>query len=127
MPIEKTPMIWIRIASLWMFLGVALGALGAHLWKDRLGEGRLDLFQKGILYHLIHGIAMLGVAGWSVMFQTHAFHGVNLLFSFGILLFSGSLYGLALTHVKKWAMLTPFGGICFMLGWLTLFFTAGSP
>ena len=77
-------MIWIRVASGFMFLGVAMGAMGAHLWKEKLGAGSLEIFQKGVLYHLIHGLALFGVAWLSTIFRSKAVDWAGVLFSLGI-------------------------------------------
>jgi len=113
-------MIWIRVASAFMFLGVAMGAMGAHLWKEKLSTGGLDLFQKGVLYHLIHGLALFGIAWLSVTLRSRAVNSAGILFSLGIVLFSGSLYAIALTGIKKFGMVAPIGGLLFLIGWLIL-------
>ncbi len=102
----------LRLAAAVVFLGIALGAFGAHGLADRLAEtGRLDNWETATLYHLIHGLAMFAVA-------LHSGRPLGYwCFFAGILLFSGSLYVLALSGVAKLGMITPFGGVAFLVGW----------
>jgi uncharacterized membrane protein YgdD (TMEM256/DUF423 family) len=110
----------IRLSASLMFIAVALGAMGAHLLKVRLGEtGHLEEWKTAVLYHLIHALAMLvmAVAG----------RRDRASFSFwawlvGILLFSGSLYVMSMTGSKALPIVlaTPLGGIAFLIGWLSL-------
>ena len=112
-------MVWRRIAAVLAFFGVALGALGAHALKDTLtANDSLATWKTGALYHLVHALALFVVA-------SVAYHrGVCVCFAAGIVLFIGSLYGLALT---KWAVLgpiTPLGGVAFLVGWAWLALSA---
>jgi uncharacterized membrane protein YgdD (TMEM256/DUF423 family) len=105
--------------SLQAFLAVLLGAFGAHGLQQRLDEYHLKVWQTGVTYHLTHALALvlLGVIekqNASRLRTTHA------LFGAGILLFSGSLYALALTGNKALGMITPLGGAAFLAGWLAL-------
>src|SRR5690606_7271700 len=94
------------------FLGIALGAFGAHGLADRLSEtGRLDNWETATFYHLLHGLAMFALALHSGKPRGYW------CFLAGILLFSGSLYALALSGFTKLGMVTPFGGIAFLVGW----------
>lgn len=114
-------MYWIRYGSLIMLLGVALGAFGAHGLKDRLSIEAKQIYQTAILYHLIHGLALLAV-GWLALLKPMDgnIRNAGWCFIIGILLFSGSLYVLSLTGIKKLGIITPFGGLAFLLGWLLL-------
>ena len=97
-----------RIAATVVFLGIALGAFGAHGLADRLEEtGRLDNWDTATQYHLIHGLAMFVLA---ITGKTRGFFW----FLAGILLFSGSLYALALTDITKLGAITPLGGLSFL-------------
>jgi uncharacterized membrane protein YgdD (TMEM256/DUF423 family) len=112
---------WIRIAALLGFLGVALGAFGAHGLKGRIAEPLLSAFQTGVLYHLLHSVALLALA----LYARAAGAVITLpalLFSVGIALFSGSLYAMALSGVHKLGAITPLGGLAFLAGWLSLLF-----
>jgi uncharacterized membrane protein YgdD (TMEM256/DUF423 family) len=106
----------IRIAAALCFLAVALGAFGAHSLKSTLElRGMLDVWNKAVLYHFIHAIALLVLALYGVMNR-----GAWWLLFAGILLFSGSLYLLALTNVRWLGAVTPLGGLCFLAGWAWL-------
>ncbi|MDF1657371.1 MAG: DUF423 domain-containing protein [Verrucomicrobiales bacterium] len=101
----------IRVAASVIFLGIALGAFGAHGLGDRLeATGRIDNWETATLYHLIHGLAMFVIARFSAPIGFYCFLA-------GIILFSGSLYALALTDITKLGAITPLGGISFLLGW----------
>ena len=120
-------MLWIRWGSLMMFLGVALGAFGAHGLKDTLSQESKQVYQTAVLYHLIHGLALLAV-GWlsTLKPQTALIDRAGWLFLIGTVLFSGSLYLLAITGMKKLGIITPFGGLAFLAGWLCLALAAKS-
>ncbi len=114
-------MLWIRFGSLLMLLGVALGAFGAHGLKDVLSAEAKQLYQTAVFYHLIHGLALLAV-GWMATVKPNAalVRQAGWAFVIGIILFSGSLYLLSLTGMKKLGIITPFGGLAFLTGWLFL-------
>ncbi len=114
-------MIWIRCGSLLMFLGVALGAFGAHGLKDTLSAEARPVYQTAVLYHLIHGMALLAV-GWLATLKPNSpvVRQAGWAFVIGIVLFSGSLYALSLTGIKKLGIVTPFGGLALLVGWLFL-------
>jgi len=102
----------IRLAALVLFIGIGLGAFGAHGLADRLeATGRLNNWETATLYHLIHGLALFIIAilpGRALGYYW---------FLAGILLFSGSLYALALTDVTRLGAITPLGGVSFLIGW----------
>ena len=108
----------IRLGAVLGFFGVALGAFGAHGLKERLGPGMLDVYKTGVLYHLIHALAVLAVGlGAKQLARPRA---VATLFAAGVVVFSGSLYALAVTGVTTLGAITPVGGLLFMAGWVTL-------
>ena len=105
-----------RIAAALCFLAVALGAFGAHSLRSTLEtHGMLDVWNKAVLYHFIHAIALLVLALYGTLNRGSWW----LLFA-GIFLFSGSLYLMALTNVRWLGFVTPFGGLCFLAGWAWL-------
>lgn len=109
-------MITIRIAATLCFLAVALGAFGAHWLKSTIeSHGMLDTWNKAVLYHFIHAIALLVIALYGA-----ANRGAWWLLLAGIFLFSGSLYMMALTNVRWLGVITPLGGLCFLTGWAWL-------
>jgi uncharacterized membrane protein YgdD (TMEM256/DUF423 family) len=116
---------FVRLGAINAFLAVALGAFGAHGLRDRLTPQLLETYQTGAHYHLIHAIALLFV-GLLVDRLTNDARAARLvrlagtLFGAGILLFSGSLYALAITGIRPLGAITPFGGVCFLTGWALL-------
>ncbi|PIQ27413.1 DUF423 domain-containing protein [bacterium (Candidatus Blackallbacteria) CG17_big_fil_post_rev_8_21_14_2_50_48_46] len=111
----------IRLGAFWGFLGVGLGAFGAHALKTRLDPYFLQIFETGVRYQLYHALAMLltGVLQ-NLSPEKTKLKWVSLFFNLGILLFSGSLYLLALTGIKAWGAVTPLGGLSFLLAWLLM-------
>ncbi len=109
-------MTMIRIAAALCFLAVALGAFGAHALRSMLeSHGMLDVWNKAVLYHFIHAIALFALA----LFVA-ANRGAWWLLFAGIFLFSGSLYVMALTNLRWLGAITPLGGLCFLAGWAWL-------
>lgn len=105
-----------RLAAAFCFLAVGLGAFGAHLLKGTLTANAMtDVWNKAVLYHFVHALALLVLAALPA-----ASRAASTLFIGGIVLFSGSLYLLALTNVKWLGAITPLGGLCFLGGWLML-------
>jgi uncharacterized membrane protein YgdD (TMEM256/DUF423 family) len=102
------------------FTGVALGAFAAHGLKSRLTSEYLAVFQTGTHYQLIHALALFGVALLSLYAPGRLLNLAGGLFVLGILLFSGSLYLLTLSGIGKLGIITPFGGLAFLAGWLCL-------
>jgi uncharacterized membrane protein YgdD (TMEM256/DUF423 family) len=112
------------IGALAAFIGVALGAFGAHGLRGRLSPESLTVFETGVRYQMYHafgifivaialtrvGGAMVRTAGWLV--------------TLGIVVFSGSLYALALTGVRTFGAITPMGGLAFLAGWALLAWAA---
>jgi len=105
-----------RIAAVLCFLAVALGAFGAHGLRSMLeGRGMIDVWNKAVFYHFMHAVALLALALYGTINR-----GACLLFLAGILVFSGSLYLLALTNLRWVGAVTPLGGLCFLAGWAWL-------
>ena len=103
------------------FLAVALGAFGAHGLRARLTADLMETFQTAVQYHFYHSLALLGVALLTLHFPAAALpRASGYLFLSGIVLFSGSLYLLALTGVRWLGAITPLGGLGFLAGWLCL-------
>lgn len=106
------------LASFSGFTGVALGAFAAHGLRNKLPENLLNAFQTGVHYQLWHTMALIGVALLLLRFpESSLFKASGGLFALGILLFSGSLYVLALTGVSKLGMVTPLGGLTWLIAW----------
>lgn len=106
-------------AGLLGFAGVVLGAFGAHALKETLAaNGTTSVWQTAVLYHLVHALALLALAGWTAGWPKAEW--VGRCWIAGIILFSGSLYWLALGGPKFLGPITPLGGLAFLLGWLLL-------
>jgi uncharacterized membrane protein YgdD (TMEM256/DUF423 family) len=109
------------------FLAVAFGAFGAHALKSRLTPEMLGVFETGVRYQMYHTLALLIVAAAIGHIGTARLLVMAGWFFFaGILLFSGSLYALALTGVGILGAVTPFGGLMFLIGWGCLAFFAAA-
>ncbi len=117
--------IFLVLSGLCGGVGVGMGAFAAHALRHQLSEGSLQLVETAVRYQLIHALAlglvallgtrlpqavMVQVAGWA--------------FAVGVLLFSGSLYALALTGIRWLGAITPLGGVAFLVGWICLAFSA---
>jgi len=108
------------LGSLGLFLGVALGAFGAHALRSQWTESALNTFETGVRYQMYHSLAILVAAllvNRSPLFQT-----AGLLYAAGIILFCFSLYLLAWSGIRWLGAITPLGGLCFLAGHLTLLF-----
>ncbi len=112
------------LASLFAASGVALGAFGAHGLKNLLEVRLLEVFNTAVQYQLIHAVALLALALGLPAQNNRAFKRAAWAWVIGILLFSGSLYAYVLSYslwgVRYLAMMTPLGGVFFILGWLAL-------
>lgn len=112
---------FVAIGSLCAFLSVAFGAFGAHALKEILTANMLANFQTGVQYQMSHSLGLIGIGLASGFFPGHkllARAGWSMVA--GIVLFSGSLYVLSLTGITMLGIITPFGGVAFLLGWLFL-------
>ena len=120
--LPNAPSKWLLIlGSINMFLSVALGAFGAHALKASLQPDMMAVYHTGNQYHFYHATGLLAVALASGFFTNSRlifWSGVFILA--GLILFSGSLYVLSLTGQRWLGMITPFGGMAFLVGWLLL-------
>jgi uncharacterized membrane protein YgdD (TMEM256/DUF423 family) len=101
-------------------MGVIAGAFGAHGLRGRLTPELLGVFETGVRYHLIHALGLLAVAWAMTRWPGAATSTAGWLFLAGILLFSGSLYGLSLSGLRWLGAITPIGGVAWVVGWLVL-------
>lgn len=115
-------MIYFKIASMLMFLGVVLGAFGSHALKGRLSEHYLEVYKTGVLYHFIHALGLFVIAWLSTVSADPKLYWAGFFMVLGVILFSGSLYVLSITGIKWVAAITPLGGLSFLLAWSILFF-----
>ena len=110
----------LMMAAFFGLTGVALGAFAAHGLKGRLSAEYLAIFQTGVLYQLVHALALFGVALLAMHMPGRLVSWAGYSFAAGIVLFSGSLYLLTLSSIGKLGIITPFGGLCFLSGWAIL-------
>lgn len=118
--------LWLTTGALYGFLGVAFGAFGAHALRARLSADMLAIWKTAVDYQFYHALALLLVGLWIAQQPARALNAAGICFALGILLFSGSLYALALSGVRVLGAITPFGGLLFLLGWLSLAWAAFS-
>jgi len=112
------------LGAMLAMVGVAAGAFGAHALKSRLTPDMLAVFEVGVRYQLVHALALLAVAWAITRWPGRAALYAGALFIAGIVLFSGSLYLLALTGERSLGAITPFGGVAFLAGWACLAWAA---
>ena len=108
------------VGALAGFVGVALGAFGAHGLRSRLSAEMLTVFETGVRYQMYHAFAILIVALAAARIDGWLIRSAGWLFTAGIVLFSGSLYALALSGVTVLGAVTPLGGLAFLAGWAAL-------
>jgi len=112
----------LSLAAINGFLVVTFGAFGAHVLEEKISADMLDVFNTGVLYHMFHVAALIATALLGVVSEkSDKLFWCNALFLAGIILFSGSLYVLALTGITWLGMITPVGGVAFLGGWVLLF------
>jgi len=115
---------FVALGALSAMLAVAAGAFGAHALQERLPPERLAIFEVAARYHMYHALGMLA-AGWVLDRRPRlAARAAGWLFAIGTVLFSGSLYALALSGLRWLGAITPFGGLAFLAGWLALAWAA---
>lgn len=107
---------WITTGAVFGFLAVALGAFGAHQLKTVISPEMLEIFKTGIIYHLVHAVIITAIG----FYANPKFFKSALFLSIGIILFSFSLYIYSVTGIKTLAIITPFGGVSLLIGWLLI-------
>jgi uncharacterized membrane protein YgdD (TMEM256/DUF423 family) len=108
---------FLLIGALAGFLGVALGAFGAHGLRGRLSPDMLAVFETGVRYHMYHALAIILVGLIAARLDGWLIRAAGWCFSAGIVLFSGSLYSLSISGITILGAITPLGGLAFLLGW----------
>ena len=111
---------WARAGSAAMFLAVALGAFGAHALKAVLSDEMKAVFETGVRYQTYHALGLFAAAWLGSRFPSRFVSAAGACFMGGIILFSGSLYALSLTGIRKFGAVTPLGGLLFLIGWTLL-------
>ena len=113
---------WTATAAIMLALAVSIGAFGAHGLQGRLDAYSMGVYEKGVFYHFIHALGMLAVPLLTLagLISKSAGNWTGWLLLAGIVLFSGSLYLLAITGARTLGAVTPFGGASFIAAWVTL-------
>ncbi len=111
---------WLISAGIFGFLSVAFGAFGAHSLKNILDDYGRSIYEKAVLYQMFHTMALLAVGLMQHFNKEISFSMAGWGFFVGIVLFSGSLYLLAVTGMKWLGAVTPVGGVAFLFGWFWL-------
>jgi uncharacterized membrane protein YgdD (TMEM256/DUF423 family) len=112
--------LWIVLGAASAFLSVAAGAFGAHALKARLSSELLAIFETGARYHMYHSLGLIAIGLVAQARPSPLLSAAGWAMLAGILLFSGSLYALALTSVRALGAITPLGGLSFLAGWAML-------
>lgn len=112
--------LWIVLGAVSAFLSVAAGAFGAHALKARLPADLLTIFETGARYHMYHSLGLIAIGLVAQLRPSPLLSGAGWAMVAGIVLFSGSLYALALTGVRALGAITPLGGLGFLAGWAML-------
>lgn len=112
---------WTRTAAILLALAVMIGAFGAHGLRGKLDEYSMTIYERAVMYHFFHALGLLFV---SLLPRQPATNWIGGLLVAGIVLFSGSLYVLAVTGIRILGAITPFGGLSFIAAWLLLAITA---
>ncbi|PTU30745.1 DUF423 domain-containing protein [Stenotrophobium rhamnosiphilum] len=112
--------IWIGFGAAYGFLAVALGAFGAHALKQRLSTEMLAVWRTGVEYHFYHALALILLGIIARQTPSAALNAGGACFALGVLIFSGSLYALALSDIRILGAVTPLGGLLFLAGWILL-------
>ena len=110
-----------KTAAVIGFFGVLFGAFGAHVLRSFLEQlGTAEFWRTAVLYHLVHAVMLLVISGWRPLPRF-----AYCLILIGVVIFSGSLYAMALTNFKWFGAITPIGGIGMLSGWLALVLAKG--
>ena len=119
--VPNRALMWMVIGAVMLALAVILGAFGAHGLKAMLTASQMAVYQTAVQYHFYHGVGVILVG--LIMYMVadlRAIEWVARCLFMGVILFSGSLYGLTLTEIRWLGVITPLGGVLFIVGWLIL-------
>lgn len=108
---------WLLLGITSGFFGVVFGAFGGHVLKETLTQKSHSVYLVGVQYQFLHSFALIALGLWATLHPTVNTQISGWAFTIGITLFSGSLYVLALTNLSLIGILTPIGGLSFMVGW----------
>lgn len=126
-PLPGSGRSWFALGAWLAAMGVMAGAFGAHALKDKISPEMIAVYDTGARYHLMHAIGLLAVGLAADRFPSRRIDMAGWLLTIGIFLFSGSLYALAVTGNKALGMVTPLGGLAWIVGWIMLAFAVQAP
>ena len=109
---------WLILGAASAFLSVTAGAFGAHALRARLSADLQTIFETGARYHMYHSLALIAVGLLAHLRPSPLLNGAGWAFVVGLVLFSGSLYALALSGIRVLGAITPLGGVGFLVGWV---------
>ncbi|MCF6410861.1 DUF423 domain-containing protein [Pseudalkalibacillus salsuginis] len=113
--------LFILLGALNAGLSVVLGAFGAHGLESKLSAKMMDVYKTGVQYHIFHALGLFVVAFLADKFPNSSLIGAaGWIMFLGIILFSGSLYVLSVTDISKLGIITPFGGLAFIISWVLI-------
>jgi len=112
--------LWLIISAVSGFTAVAIGAFGAHGLREKLSSEMLEVYKTGVLYQLIHSVVLLALS-LNTLIKAKL---PSIFILLGIILFSFSLYIYSTSGIRFFAMITPVGGLCFLIGWLLIIYEA---
>lgn len=115
---------WMVLGCIIAGLGVAAGAFGTHALEGRISVDLLMVYGTAARYQMVHGLALLFVGLAAMQTQDRRWDVAGWLFTSGVIVFSGSLYMLAVTGARWLGAITPIGGACFLAGWVVAAFAA---
>ncbi len=122
-----TQVLCLRVACVLGALAVGIGAFGAHGLRGKITPDLLEIYETGVKYHFYHSLALLAIAlAVPALWQSRWTAYAGVAWVLGIVVFSGSLYLLAITNTRWLGAITPIGGVAFILGWVFLLLAAGS-
>ncbi|OLS23656.1 MAG: hypothetical protein HeimC2_25600 [Candidatus Heimdallarchaeota archaeon LC_2] len=116
----KKDYLWLFFGGIFAGLGVAFGAFGAHILENRLSDDDFSIYETAIQYQMYHAFALLILYAVSHTISEQKVRIIGWSFVLGIVLFSGSLYLYIITSISIFGAITPFGGVSFLFGWITL-------
>lgn len=111
---------WISLGAAFAGLGVVLGAFGAHALREKFTPEAMNIFEIGVRYQMYHAFGVIFCGMVATRIDSGLIRGAAGCFSVGILVFSGSLYGLAFSGIRWLGAVTPVGGVLFIVGWVLL-------
>lgn len=114
---------WMMLGCLFCGLTVAAGAFGAHALKEVLDADGMNIYEIATRYMMMHAMALLALGLWSHWERWASSFFAGIMFTLGILFFSGSLYSMAFVSIPGVVFLTPIGGACFIIGWLLFMYS----